>query len=583
MSMRKVLLFSAVSVLSMLPFAEAVSYGYVDCDDYTYVFGHSEVSGGITPAGIKWAFSSVDEGIWMPLTWLSYMLDGEFGGSASVRHAHSIALHGLNAGLVFLMLLALMPALGGKTGRTNVAIALFCALLWGVHPLRCESAVWIASRKDVLSLFWMLVAALLWLSGGKKAWWASLASFTLSAMAKPSVMTLPLLLGILDVFIRRNVRWQRLVWYAPVAVATGVLAAIAQRAGGATVELANTSLIWRLLNAVAACGIYIWHTVWPVNLAVQCMARYPEMPKFLVPGLALCAALGAFLWVRCRRAVLAWRLTADPDGITAGLLWFFVAVGPMLGIAGFGYHAFADRFTYIPAIGLSIAVFAVCLKARAAGRNLVIAALAALCVAFGARAAVQTRYWRDDLSMWRRTIEVDGPRNTVAQLGVAVWHFEHDHDIDASIKAFDIVCKYRPQLLETCFDRYMMALCEAGNIVQANALMPNLVALNYKVIIREGEKARARGDVLNVRETERFILARAAWLIAQKMYRAADGELSRIASNEPNSRPMLYLKGRLAEAQGDRKERDKCWRQLLEHGTGDEIARYRFVADLIRQ
>ena len=303
--MRKVLLFVAIVLLSVLPFVSAVSYGYVDCDDYSYVFEHREVSGGLTAEGVKWAFTSLDEGIWMPLTWISYMIDDSVGGSPAIRHAHSILIHGLNAGLVFLVLLALAREIE-KTGQTCFlnsivpVLALGCALFWGVHPLRCESVVWIASRKDVLSLFWMLISVLLWLLDGKKTWWMSLGAFVLAAMAKPSVMTLPVLLLVLDVFVRRHVRWGRLCAYLPVAVATGVLAAVAQRAGGATVELAHVSFLWRVLNAIAACGISLWHAVWPADLAVQCMVRYPDAPRFLMPSLLICTAVGIFMEAAAR-------------------------------------------------------------------------------------------------------------------------------------------------------------------------------------------------------------------------------------------------------------------------------------------
>ena len=155
-------LAAAVGVVAMLPFARSARYGLVNCDDYDYA-NYAELTRGVTAEGVRWAFTFTGEGIWMPLTWLSYMgdhalasrLDGgddKFGETAyHVMHAHSVALHGLNAALLF-ALLALL------SGRRNWPLAALAALLWAVHPLRCESVDWVASRKDVLSMAGLLAS-----------------------------------------------------------------------------------------------------------------------------------------------------------------------------------------------------------------------------------------------------------------------------------------------------------------------------------------------------------------------------------------------------------------------------------------
>ena len=199
----------AVFLIAALPFARTVRYGIVNCDDYDYV-QHAAEPGGL------W---DVREAIWMPLTWLSYKadlgvagwLDGDEGrpGAAPAEaayrrraaayrlmHAHSVLVHAVNAVLLWCLLrLVLARVCGGGGARALDLVAGAAALFWAVHPLRCESVCWIASRKDVLSMAWLLLALILWVRG---RWAAAVGSFALSAMCKPSAMVFTPLAFVLD-------------------------------------------------------------------------------------------------------------------------------------------------------------------------------------------------------------------------------------------------------------------------------------------------------------------------------------------------------------------------------------------------
>ena len=192
-----------VFLLAVLPFARTADYGLVNCDDYEYVTVENApfVSGGVSWAGVKYAARDLSHGIWMPLTWASYMFDFSlFSGRPGAMHLHSVALHGVNSALVFLLLWMMMRGRGG-----GLFWGALCAVLWSIHPLRVESVAWVASRKDVLSFLFELLALICWVRGNgergaRRFAVASLAFFVLATMAKPSAMTFPLLALLLDFF-----------------------------------------------------------------------------------------------------------------------------------------------------------------------------------------------------------------------------------------------------------------------------------------------------------------------------------------------------------------------------------------------
>ena len=288
---------AVVFLAAVLPFIRAVCYGIVNLDDYWYVAMHDPIIAGLGWDGIKFAFTSLDEAIWMPLTWISYMIDHSlFGiGNWGAFHAHSILLHGLNAVLVYLLLLKIV---GFMVGRNTLHLEFICAIaatIWACHPLRCESAVFIASRKDVLSLFFELLAILFWFRDGRRSYWASLFCFTLAGMAKPSVMTFPILCFLVDFFIRRSARPFRYILPFAMAAALGWFAGFAQAAGGATEDVFGSPFWYKLVNAATSFGLYLWNTVWPLDLAPEYLIQWPEWPRLCFLGIPICVAVCGWL------------------------------------------------------------------------------------------------------------------------------------------------------------------------------------------------------------------------------------------------------------------------------------------------
>jgi hypothetical protein len=537
--------FAAVFLLTLLPFLQASRFDFINLDDYLYIFYNKRLAEGLTAANIGWAFTSCEYGaIWMPLTWLSYMAESRlFGTAPGVFHTGNLLLHAANAGLLFVLVRMLLQRLarasGGRPGRAAIqAAAAAAALFWSLHPLRVEPAVWIASRKDVLSLFWELAALVFWLKGcpsgrppdgpgadgeedapgaarGADGFAAlSVFCFALACMAKPAAMTFPVLAGLLEYLATRRVRFGRLLVPCVIAAAVGGVAGYSQHAGGATSVLAAVPFVGRVANAIAAVGWYCFKTAVPTGLALPYLHQWPALPRFFVSGLAICAAYGLLL-AGC--ATAAWRRDPPwpewdrhvPKGCAAGLrrvfsrmpfrgvdggengsgdaavpvsaergrvvftglAWFLAAVAPMLGLANFGYHSHADRFTYLPAAGFSIPLgyfLAGGLRrgggaARACRRGAAAALAALACLSWR-----QARLWRSDETLFAHTLEVTG-ENFLAHRNLGIYAYSRRQDHETAIRHLSASLKLSKERNFGQRSLYVLILAEAGRLDEAKA------------------------------------------------------------------------------------------------------------------
>lgn len=497
----------ALFAVTVAVFAAAWRFPYVNIDDPYYYVLPRAITGGLTWAGVKWAFTDLSNAIWMPLTWIAYQIDYSirnvimgwyppcdgFQIAYTIAHVQSVLLHGVNAVLLFLLLRRLegggehAAAQGSKRTTASFGASFIAAAVWAVHPLRAESVVWIASFKDVLSMTLLLLALIKWVgwrAGGRlRDYVLSHVAFAAACMAKPSVVTFPGMVFLLDALVlgRFNplpLDWRRYRAYAPsvaIALPVAVLAQIAQSAGGATMYQAGIPLWYRLLNSLVSVGVYLRNLVWPSALAPQCAVQWPGMPHFLAGGAAVG---GAFAVAAAALAWMAWRRFRGgrPVGRTAGLatagaLWFAGTMLPMLGISAFGGHAFADRFTYIPAVGVSIALLAL--------RGRVAALLASAgCMCLGWAAARQTEHWRDDGTLARRILEVDGDGNYLAHVTYAKHLFDHERTPEKLKEAeahFTRGYDLNPDYCQISAIIYMMVLGESGKTERMAEVERNLV------------------------------------------------------------------------------------------------------------
>ena len=406
--MRPLLAIAGVVLLTLVVFWPVGHFDFVDYDDPWFVVEHPVVGRGLSLANVAWAFSPANAyvGTGGPLTWLSHMLDVElFGLRPGPHHLVSVALHALNSALLLLLLWRMT----GSVGRSACVAAFFA-----VHPLHVESVAWIAERKDVLSTtFWML-ATLAYVAyvrkPGAARYAAVFALLTLGLLAKPALATLPFTLLLLDAWPlgRAPLQWSERARWRPLvlekvpllvpAVAVMVLTVGAQGEIGAISGSAVVPWTMRLSNAIVSYSTYLAKTLWPADLAVF----YPYPPSIPVWQLAV----GVTVLAGC--SVLAWRGAMTRPFLTVGWFWYIGTLVPMIGLVQVGSHAMADRFTYVPLIGVFIAIVwgvAELAESRRVARPLVtaIAGVAILAASVASRAQIST--WRDSESLWTQAMD----------------------------------------------------------------------------------------------------------------------------------------------------------------------------------
>ena len=393
----------ALAVLTI--YAQTANYGYVAYDDDQYVYQNPWVKAGLTASNIGWAFTTFFYANWHPLTWISYMLDfNMFGSNPGAQHLVNVALHLASTLLLFLALVRMTR----QPWRCAVVAAIFA-----VHPLHVESVAWISERKDVLSTFFEMLTLLLYVrytvKPGVRNYLPLAVAFGLSLLAKPMAVTFPFVLLLLDFWPLRRLNWplqraavRRLfmekVPLLALAAVTSVLTFLAQRGYGAVASLSHLPLAERVANAAIAYVAYIGKTFWPADLAVLYPVQKPVLGNAVIAVLILAAITAA-----------AWRWVRQRPYLAVGWLWYLGMLVPVIGLVQVGTQSMADRYTYVPMVGLSIAaVWTIGDLIRNIPALRIAAAVAAvpmLAVLAGA-AYQQTTYWKTSRTLFEHTLAI---------------------------------------------------------------------------------------------------------------------------------------------------------------------------------
>ncbi len=397
-----------LAVLTLALYNPVTRHPFVNYDDDRYVTENPHVRQGLTAETVTWALTSTEQANWHPLTWMSHALDVSlFRLNPAGHHFTSVLLHAINAILLFLLLM-------WATGRFGPS--LFVAALFALHPINVESVAWVAERKNVLcTLFFLLT---LWAYGWyvrKPCWERYLvvtALFAAGLASKPMVITLPFVLLLLDYWPLNRFReagtgsdkpaWSRLVLEKlPLLALSGASAFItihAQQAGGAVRTSAQVSLAVRIANALYAYAMYLWKMVWPAQLA----PLYPHPGDSFATWQVLTAAL--FL---IAITALVWRFRARRYLLT-GWLWFLGTLVPVIGLVQVGDASMADRYAYIPLIGIFVMLsFGVAdLAAHAKLGPWPVITAAAVLMALAAVTHRQIGYWQTNYDLWSHTLAV---------------------------------------------------------------------------------------------------------------------------------------------------------------------------------
>ena len=410
------LLAAGLAALTLLAFLPVFWNGFVNLDDGLYVTGNPWVRKGFTREGLAWVWTANVANNWHPLTVLTHMLDCQlFGLNAAGHHGTSLLLHTANV----LLLFAVLRRMTGALGRSAAVAALFA-----VHPLHVESVAWVAERKDVLSaFFWILAMG----AYGRYARQPSSGRYLLVAlmmalglMAKPMVVTLPLVLLLLDVWPLGRLSFEpgwgrrlaRLVLEKLPLLGLSVISSLV------TLKYQTTSLVsleilpWRLrfANAAVSYVTYLGKTLLPRKLAAFYPIQFEIDAWKAVAAVFLIAAITALALWKARRAPY----------LLVGWLWFLGTLVPVIGLVQVGRQAMADRYTYIPSIGLFLAVsWGVAELARSRSQRTVLATASVLILLLLAAATLAlVRTWADSVTLYRHALAVT-QNNWVAHIGLA--------------------------------------------------------------------------------------------------------------------------------------------------------------------
>jgi len=386
-------------------YGQVRAHDFLSYDDPIYVSENPQVRSGLTWDGLVWAFTTFHDANWFPLTWLSHMLDYElFGLNAGWHHVTNVCIHAVSTLLLFVVLLRITGA------RWRSALV---ALVFAVHPLHVESVAWIAERKDVLStLFWMLT---LWAYAGYTArpgrarYTLAVLVFCLGLMAKPMLVTLPVVLLLLDYWpLGRGFRIFEKVPFFVASIGASAVTYIAHQRGGAVATFELIPFATRFENALITYVVYLLKTLWPTHLAV--FYPYP-LRSLVVPAIFAGILLAAI-------TVLVMRMPSQRPYLFVGWFWYVVTLLPVIGLIQTGAQARADRYTYIPMIGLSIALVWGISEALEPWPRLRVALAAAVAAACLTLTWLQVQYWQDDLSLYQHAIDVV-PENYLARFNLA--------------------------------------------------------------------------------------------------------------------------------------------------------------------
>ena len=624
----------------LLIYGQAGGFGFLSYDDSDYVTGNPVVRAGLTPGGAGWAFTTWETGNWLPLTWLSHMLVCQlFGLQAGAHHLLNVLLHAVNS----LLLFSILRRMTGALWRSAIVAALFA---W--HPLHVESVAWVSERKDVLSgAFFMLTlwayeryaqskvhppsAVLLRRTGSPKSevqsppqpssvaalrrvdrlktldYWLSLVFFACGLMSKSMLVTVPFLLLLLDYWplrrnaegrmkkaegeVRSNWRWLVLEKVPLFVLSAGacVVTYLAQERSGAMRVMGHVPLTERVQNAAVSYVRYLGKMVWPEGLS----ALYPfpnELPLWQVGGALMILSLLSVLVIGRRR---------PQPWFFVGWFWFLGMLVPVIGLIQVGRQAIADRYTYLPFIGLFLAcVWGIRGKVQSPKSKVQSPALAGAGVPQTSKSAVsptsksaavsadgrletcdtadlevcvtwaagflaagvlvmflamswwQTRVWRNDLALWRRALAVTvGNAGALHNYGFAL---EQRGEVHEAVARYAEAVKLEPDLYEAR-DNLGRLLCQLGRPQEATNHLEQAVRLLPGISTPHAHLGRA-------------LVALGLWERARQEYEVA-------MANAPDKGAVLVDWGKALLAANQAPEAAERFGQVIQAEPGNREAR----------
>jgi protein O-mannosyl-transferase len=443
--------------ITWIVFGQTLRHDFVNFDDHVYVYENAVVSRGLSLSNVVWAFTHPHARNWHPLTTLSHMLDCQlFGLKPGGHHFTNVLLHTIAAVLLFILV---------QQVTRNLWPSAFVGAVFAIHPLHVESVAWIAERKDVLSaVFFMLTlgAYFRYVRAPSPTRYATISIlFALGLMSKPMLVTVPLVLLLLDYWpLRREQSWPKLLTEKiplfVLSAASCFITLLVQRGNTAIDQL---PFLWRLNNAIVSYIVYLWQMIWPAKLAVF----YPHPNN----SLSLWQIVGAFLVLGAITCSVIMLRRTRPY-LCVGWFWYVIMLLPVIGLVQVGEQARADRYTYLPQIGLCVAASWLIVdlaRQRHYRRSILATGAIVIALLLSWRASVQASYWKNSESLWNHALAVTS-NNDVAHNNVGSLLMRRGQ-LDEAIAHFETALKIRSQSAES---HYNLGLALIHNNL-ANALV----------------------------------------------------------------------------------------------------------------
>ena len=467
--------------ITIVVFAGVRNYPYINLDDPWFVANNAIVNQGVSVHTIWQALTDAPQGNWIPLTWMSYMVEIQlFGLDPGRQHLTNVGLHVISTLLLFLLLSRITARLWASA---------FVAALFAVHPLHVESVAWTAERKDVLSTMFLMLTLLAYAEYTRKPdlkrYLLVAVLFTLGLLSKSMLVTVPFLLVLLDCWPLARLSLATVREKIPLFVLTGILSVvtfIAQNAAGAISDVVEVPVFIRVENGLVSYLTYILHMFWPAGLALHYPFRNP-MPR----GLLIAAGL-----VFIGMSILAIRVVNRVPYVTVGWFWYVGMLVPVIGIIQVGRQSMADRYTYVPIVGLFIILTWGMSDLLAPFRNrnkvLALAALATVLLCMIA-AQKQVSYWSESATLWQHSLDSTGDNPYARGLLAGALMLRADELARQSrftdaIGQFSEALRLKPDLdearsrLATTYNNFGSELGNEGNIAGAIAQINEALRLN---------------------------------------------------------------------------------------------------------
>ncbi|MCE5341468.1 MAG: tetratricopeptide repeat protein [Planctomycetaceae bacterium] len=397
------LIYIVLAIITFAVYEPILHNSFVSFDDDSYIYDNPHITSGLNINNIVWAFTNIHSNNYHPLTSISHMLDCQLyklhpGG----HHLTNLVFHLANTALLFFVLSSMTKRIWASA---------FVAALFALHPMHVESVAWASERKDVLSaFFWLLTMLAYWhyvQNKSKRYYVLTLITFTLGLLSKPMLVTLPCVLLLLDYWpLQRlkNVKLKLLIAEKiPFFALSGILSIVTflvQRQMGIVKDMMRYPFTWRLENAIASYVIYIEKMFWPFNLAIF----YPHPKGTISPAHTVTAIL-----ILAVVTIFALQKIRSKPYLAIGWLWFMGTLVPVIGLFQVGMQSHADRYTYIPYIGLFIAItWLVCdVPAKINSRKLFYGVFAGLLLfSLGIKTYIQNMFWQNNYTLYSHAIDV---------------------------------------------------------------------------------------------------------------------------------------------------------------------------------